>query len=237
MTADFILQELLSVANAEKASFLRRFFKCGPGEYAEGDIFLGIVVPIVRSIAKANRKTPPAELQKLITSEYHEARLCALLIVSDQFEKAPEKERAGLYDFFMRNTRFANNWDLVDVTYPHVVGVYLLDKDRSVLYDMAQSSSLWEQRIAIVSTIIFIRNYEFIDTLAISDILLSHKHDLIHKAVGWMLREVGKRDRDTLTSYIEQNSVKMSRTTLRYAIEHYPESERQYFLNKDKRQR
>jgi 3-methyladenine DNA glycosylase AlkD len=235
MTADFILNELHSVANAEKASFLQRFFKCGPGEYAEGDVFLGIVIPIVRSIAKANRATPLEELQILITSKYHEARLCALLIAGDQFRKTSEKERARLYNFYMEHTRYANNWDLVDVTYPHVVGVYLLDKDRSILYEMARSKSLWEQRIAIVSTIIFIRNYEFIDTLALAEILLSHKHDLIHKAVGWMLREVGKRNRETLTSFIERNCAKMSRTTLRYAIEHYPESERQYFLNKDKR--
>jgi 3-methyladenine DNA glycosylase AlkD len=235
MTAEHILNELHSVADAEKARFLSRFFKTGPGEYAEGDLFLGIVTPLTRSIAKANIKTPLHELQKLITSEYHEARLCALLIAASQFKKATEKERAILFDFYLRNTCYANNWDLVDVAYPHVVGVYLLDKERTILYKLAQSSSLWEQRIAIVSTIIFIRNNEFIDTLALSEQLLPHPHDLIHKAVGWMLREVGKRDRETLTNFIERNSSKMSRTTLRYAIEHYPENERQYFLWKDKK--
>ncbi|MDR1556666.1 MAG: DNA alkylation repair protein [Tannerellaceae bacterium] len=237
MTAEHILNELHSVADTKKARFLQGFFKTGPGEYAEGDLFLGIVTPLIRSIAKVNIKTPLHELQTLITSEYHEARLCALLIAAARFKKAAEEERTLLFEFYLRNTRYANNWDLVDVAYPHVVGVYLLDKERSILYELAQSTSLWEQRIAIVSTVIFIRNNEFIDTLALSEQLLSHPHDLIHKAVGWMLREVGKRDRETLTDFIERNSAKMSRTTLRYAIEHYPEDERQYFLRKDKKQR
>jgi 3-methyladenine DNA glycosylase AlkD len=234
MTADYILSELCSISNANKASFLQRFFKTGIGEYAEGDVFLGISIPLVRVVAKDNRQTSLPELQKLIRSEYHEARLCALLIGVEQFKKATEEKRSVLFDFFLKNTCYANNWDLVDVAYPHVVGVYLLDKDRSILYKLAGNSSLWEQRIAIVSTIVFIRHHEFIDTLALSERLLNHKHDLIHKAVGWMLREVGKRDRELLTNFIERNSKKMPRTTLRYAIEHYPENERQYFLHKDK---
>jgi 3-methyladenine DNA glycosylase AlkD len=235
MTADYILSELYSVSDANKARILQRFFKTNPGEYAEGDLFLGVTTPLVRAVVKANKHTPLTELQELIKSEYHEARLCALLIGVEQFKKVNENERIVLFDFFMKNTVYANNWDLVDVAYPHVVGSYLLDKDRSILYELAQSSSLWEQRISIVSTVIFIRNYEFIDTLALSKQLLSHKHDLIHKAVGWMLREVGKRNRSILTDFIERNSEKMSRTTLRYAIEHYPENERQYFLRKDKK--
>jgi 3-methyladenine DNA glycosylase AlkD len=230
MTAEHILNELLSVANVEKAHFLKRFFKTGHGEYAEGDQFLGITVPLTRSIAKANMATPLDQLQRLIMSPYHEARLCALLIAAAQFKKTNEQGRAILYEFFLKNTVYANNWDLVDVAYPQVVGTYLLDKDRSILYDLAQSHSLWEQRIAIVSTLIFIRNHQFIDTLALAELLLRHPHDLIHKAVGWMLREVGKRDRETLSDFIERNYEKMSRTTLRYAIEHYPEDERRYFL-------
>jgi 3-methyladenine DNA glycosylase AlkD len=214
---------------------MQRFFKTGPGEYAEGDVFLGITTPIIRAIVKANKRAPLSELQKLIVSQYHEARLCALLIGVEQFRKGDEKERALLFDFFIRNTSHANNWDLVDVAYPHVVGAYLFDKDRSILYELAKSHSIWEQRISVVSTIIFIRKHELIDALALSEQLLLHKHDLIHKAVGWMLREVGKCDRDTLTDFIERNSAKMSRTTLRYAIEHYPENERQYFLYKDKK--
>jgi 3-methyladenine DNA glycosylase AlkD len=234
MTADYILSELCSISNTNKASFLKRFFKTGIGEYAEGDLFLGISVPHVRVVAKDNRQISFFELQKLIKSEYHEARLCALLIGVEQFKKATEEKRSVLFDFFLKNTCYANNWDLVDIAYPHVIGTYLLDKDRSILYELAGSSSLWEQRIAIVSTIVFIRHHEFIDTLALSEQLLNHKHDLIHKAVGWMLREVGKRDRELLTNFIERNSKKMSRTTLRYAIEHYPENERQYFLRKDR---
>ncbi|GHV47775.1 DNA alkylation repair protein [Bacteroidia bacterium] len=235
MNADFILSELLSIADAKKAMFLQRFFKCGPGEYAEGDVFLGIVVPLIRNIVKNNLATPLEELQKLLESKYHEARLCAFLIASTQFKKASGDKRTRIYEFFLSNTRYANNWDLVDVPYPHVVGAYLLDKDRSILYELAGSKSLWEQRISIVSTIIFIRNNDFFDTLALSEKLFSHKHDLIHKAIGWMLREVGRRDRDTLTAFIERNSGKMARTTLRYAIEHYPEDMRKYFLNKDKK--
>jgi 3-methyladenine DNA glycosylase AlkD len=163
MTAEHILSELHSVSDANKARFLQCFFKTGPGEYAEKDLFLGIAVPITRDIVKANKHTSLAELQKLVRSEYHEARLCAFLIAVDQFKKAPEEKRALLFDFFLKNTCYANNWDLVDIAYPHVVGAYLLDKDRSILYELAKSSSLWEQRISIVSTIIFIRNKKCLD--------------------------------------------------------------------------
>lgn len=234
MTAAFILDELMSMANPEKAVFLQRFFKTGPGEYAEGDVFLGLVVPLTRNIAQANKKTPLEELQKLIGSRYHEARLCALLIVVEQFKKASPEEQKNLYDFYLSNTSRINNWDLVDLTSPQVVGAYLSDKDRSPLYTLARSGNLWEQRISIVSTIAFIRHREYDDTLALADHLLPHPHDLIHKAIGWMLREVGKKDRDTLTAYLERQAVRLPRTALRYAIEHYPEDQRQYFLKKKK---
>lgn len=232
MTAAFVLNELLSVANPEKARFLQRFFKTGPGQYAEGDVFLGLVVPLTRSIAKTCKATPLPELQILLESEYHEARLCALLIVMEQFKKAPEKEREMLYAFYLRNARRINNWDLVDVTCPHIVGAWLLDKDRSILYELAASENLWEQRIAMVSTVTFIRNREYTDTLALAERLMTHRHDLMHKAVGWMLREVGKKDRDTLSDFLERHATQLPRTALRYAIEHYPEEQRQYFLKK-----
>lgn len=232
MTAAFVLNELLSMANPEKALFLQRFFKTGPGQYAEGDIFLGLIVPLTRSIAKANTQTPLAELQVLMNSEYHEARLCALLIIVEQFKKASPAEREVLYDFYLKNARRINNWDLVDVTCPHVVGAYLLDKDRSRLYELAASDNLWEQRIAMVSTVTFIRHREYTDTLALAEQLITHTHDLMHKAVGWMLREVGKKDRDTLTDFLEAYATRLPRTSLRYAIEHYPEEQRQYFLKK-----
>lgn len=232
MTAEFVLNELLSVANPEKAVFLQRFFKTGPGQYAEGDIFLGLVVPLTRNIAKANKQTPLSELQVLVESKYHEARLCALLIVVERFKKASPAERDALYKFYLKNARYINNWDLVDVTCPHVVGAYLLDKDRSRLYELAESDNLWEQRIAMVSTVAFIRKGEFTDTLAIAERLMTHKHDLMHKAVGWMLREVGKKNRNTLTDFLEKYATCLPRTALRYAIEHYPEDQRQYFLKK-----
>lgn len=232
MTAAFVLDELLSVANPEKATFLQRFFKTGPGQYAEGDVFLGLVVPLTRSIAKANKQTPLPELQKLIESPYHEARLCALLIVMEQFKKARPEEQKKLYEFYLANTMRINNWDLVDVTCPHVVGAYLLDKDRTPLYTLARSRNLWDQRIAMVSTVTFIRHREYTDTLALSEYFLTHTHDLMHKAVGWMLREVGKKDRDTLTEFLERHATRLPRTALRYAIEHYPDAQRQYFLKK-----
>lgn len=232
MTAAFVLNELLSMANQEKALFLQRFFKTGPGQYAEGDVFLGLIVPLTRSIAKANIQTPLAELQVLMDSEYHEARLCALLIIVEQFKKASLAEREVLYEFYLKNARRINNWDLVDVTCPHVIGAYLLDKDRSRLYELAASDNLWEQRIAMVSTVTFIRHREYTDTLALAEQLITHTHDLMHKAVGWMLREVGKKDRDTLTDFLEAYATRLPRTSLRYAIEHYPEEQRQYFLKK-----
>lgn len=232
MTATFILDELHSMANPEKARFLQRFFKTGPGQYAEGDVFLGLVVPLTRSIAKANRQTPMAELELLLESEYHEARLCALLIMVEQFRKAGLAQRKALFDFYLAHTPRINNWDLVDVTCPHVIGGYLLDKPRDPLYRLAESSLLWDQRIAMVSTVAFIRNREYADALALAEYFLPHTHDLMHKAVGWMLREVGKKDRDVLTAFLEEHLREMPRTALRYAIEHYPEPQRKAFLQR-----
>ena len=232
MNADFIISELQSVGTPEKAAHLQKFFKTGPGQYGEGDIFLGVVVPHTRGIAKANLQTPLTEVKKMLKSEYHEARLCALLILTERFKKASEKDRKEIFDFYLKNASRVNNWDLVDLSCPTIVGDYLLDKDRDTLYKLAKSECLWEQRIAIVSTYAFIRKNEFFDTLELSERLFLHKHDLMHKAVGWMLREVGKRDRQTLTDFLEEHATKMPRTSLRYAIEHYPEPERQYFLKK-----
>ena len=232
MNADFIINELQSVGTPEKAAHLQKFFKTGPGQYGEGDVFLGIVVPHTRSIAKANLQMPLTEVKKLLKSKYHEARLCALLILTERFKKAPEKDRKKIFTFYLKNASRVNNWDLVDLSCPTVVGEYLLDKDRDILYQLAESECLWEQRISIVSTYAFIIKSDFRDTLELSKELFTHKHDLMHKAVGWMLRETGKRDRKTLTDFLEEYTTKMPRTTLRYAIEHYPEPERQYFLKK-----
>jgi 3-methyladenine DNA glycosylase AlkD len=232
MNVEFILNELQSVGTPEKAAHLQRFFKTGPGQYGEGDVFIGVVVPHTRSIAKSNLRTPLTEIRRLLMSKYHEARLCALIILTERFKKAPEKERIEIYHFYLANSSRINNWDLVDLTCPAIVGGYLLDKSRDVLYKLAESNCLWEQRISIVSTLTFIRKNEFSDTLELSKKLLNHPHDLMHKAVGWMLRETGKRERNILTGFLEEYAAKMPRTALRYAIEHYPEPERQYFLKK-----
>ena len=234
MSAEFILQELLSVANPEKAKFLQGFFKCGKGQYAEGDAMLGIVVPLTRDIVKRCPKLPFGEIQILLNSEYHEARLAGLLLLMKQFKKTKEKEeRKEIFDFYLQNARKANNWDLVDVTCRDVIGLYLLDKeDRNVLYQLAESDNLWEQRIAIVSTWTFIKHKQFDDTLALSEKLLTHKHDLMHKAVGWMLREVGKKDKETLVAFLEIHYKNMPRTALRYSIEHFTPEEKTYFMKK-----
>ena len=232
MTAQFIQEELSSVANSEKAVFLQKFFKTGKNQYAEGDVFLGIIVPVSRNIARANRKTPLNELQILLNSPYHEARLVALMILVEQFKKAGEETREMIFSFYLRNTSHINNWDLVDLSCVSIVGSHLLNKDRSVLYQMAGSTLLWDQRIAIVSTLAFIREREFEDTLDIARKLLSHPHDLIHKATGWMLREVGKRSLDTLIGFLEENATRMPRTALRYSIEHLSGQDREYFMKK-----
>ncbi|MDR0541509.1 MAG: DNA alkylation repair protein [Dysgonamonadaceae bacterium] len=235
MNAQFILEELFSVANPEKAKFLQGFFKTGTGQYAEGDILLGIIVPMTRDIVKKSPKLPFNEIQVLIDSKYHEARLAGFLLLARQFKKAKEeKERREIFDFYLKNAGKANNWDLVDVTCRDVVGLYLLEheENRDILYRLAESDNLWEQRISIVSTWTFIKYRQYADTLALARKLLAHKHDLIHKAVGWMLREVGKKDRETLTDFLEEHHQKMPRTALRYAIEHFSSEEREHFMKK-----
>lgn len=234
MKAGFILSELRSFASPAKAAHLSRFFKTGPGQYGEGDMFLGVIVPNTRSIAKANISTPFNELQVMLESEWHEVRLCALLILVYRYNRrgCGEDERREIFNFYINNTRHCNNWDLVDLTCRDIVGAYLLDKDRSIIYNLAKSDNLWEQRISIVSTWAFIRNGEFDDTFDLAKLFMSHKHDLIHKAVGWMLREVGKRNRERLSQFLEEFATRLPRTALRYAIEHYPEEERLYYLKK-----
>ena len=237
MTVDIILKELQSVGTQEKAIHLQRFFKTGPGQYGEGDVFIGVIVPHTRSIAKAHIRTPIEEIAKLLQSKYHEARLCALLILTERFRKAPEKEREEIFNFYLKSTSRINNWDLVDLTAPKIVGEYLLDKDRAILYRLAESDNLWEQRIAMISTYAFIRKNDFYDTFELSKRFLTHTHDLMHKAVGWMLRETGKRDRQALTDFLDKFAPVMPRTALRYAIEHYPEPERLYFLKRDSKKK
>jgi 3-methyladenine DNA glycosylase AlkD len=235
MNAEFILQELLSVANPEKAKFLQGFFKTGKGQYAEGDVMLGIIVPHTRDIVNKCSKLAYDEIQQLIDSEYHEARLAGFLFLAKQYKKTKEeKERREIFYFYLKNARKANNWDLADVSCRDVIGKYLLENEegRGVLYRLSESDNLWEQRIAIVSTWMFIKHKQFDDTLALSVKFFTHKHYLIHKAVGWMLREVGKKDRAVLVDFLEEHHKQMPRTSLRYAIEHFSEEDRVYFMKK-----
>lgn len=225
-----IKQELRQLADPEQAAHLQRFFKTGPGEYGQGDCFLGIRVPQLRRLAKAHCDLSLADAAKLLHSKFHEQRMLALLILTYRFPKSQGDEQGRIYQFFLDNTRWINNWDLVDVTVPRVVGAYLLDRDRSPLYGLAVSRSLWERRMAIIATSFFIKHHQFDDTLKIADELLDDGHDLIHKAVGWMLREVGKRDQSVMEAFLMPRYAKMPRTMLRYAIEKLPEPRRQAYL-------
>lgn len=213
---------------------LSRFFKCGPGQYGEGDRFLGIKVPVTRSVVKACwRGTDWDELERCIGSEYHELRLAALLTLVEIFSHAGKdlSRRQQCIDFYLSHTDRINNWDLVDLSCYPLLGEWLLDKDRGLLYDLARCGrTFWEQRIGIVSTMTFIRHGQLSDTFAIADLLLHHPHDLIHKAVGWLLREAGKRDRVALEAFLSPRYRGMPRTMLRYAIEKFPEPLRQQYL-------
>ena len=233
--SDYILHELESLSDSEKKIFLPHFFKTGKGEYGEGDKFLGVVVPKIREVAKRHKDVSFDIIAELLSSEWHEVRMCALLILVMRFNKADENTRNEIYRFYLLHTSSINNWDLVDLSAPGIVGANLSAKgadERQELYRLAESSNLWEQRIAIVSTITFIRNGEFDDTLQLAKIMMHHPHDLMHKAIGWMLREVGKRDKAVLTSFLNDYSLEMPRTMLRYAIEKFDEEERQYYLKK-----
>lgn len=231
-TAENIKSELGNYANKEKAEFFPRFFKTGKGQYGEGDKFLGLTVPQQRAVSIRFKDLPIEELSKLIKSEYHEHRLTALFILVNRFRKSKsEDEKKKLINFYLKHTKYINNWDLVDSS-ANILGQYLHDKDRKVLYKLAKSENLWEQRIAIIATSYFITRNDFIDTLKISEILLHHEHDLIHKAVGWMLREVGKRNINVEIEFLDTHYKTMPRTMLRYAIERFPEKLRLNYLKK-----
>ncbi|MDP2638812.1 MAG: DNA alkylation repair protein, partial [Candidatus Azambacteria bacterium] len=190
MTLKQLIADLNVLANPEKAKFVAGYFKTGKGQYGEGDVFLGLTVPAQRKIAKKYLNLTLLDLEKLIHNKIHEHRLTGLMILYKKFNKAQEKERKKIYKFYLKNTKWVNNWDLVDLSAREIIGGYLLDKNRKILYKLAKSNNLWERRIAVISTFAFIRNRDFKDTLKIAEILLHDKHDLIHKAVGWMLREI-----------------------------------------------
>ncbi|MBS3051808.1 MAG: DNA alkylation repair protein [Candidatus Aenigmarchaeota archaeon] len=227
-----IKNDLKRLSDPQKAEILSRFFKTGKGEYGEGDVFLGIKVPDQRKIAKTYLDLELEKIQELICSKIHEHRLTSLLILVEKYKKSDETTKKKIFGFYLKNTKNVNNWDLVDLSAPNIIGNHLLKKDRSVLYKLAKSSNLWEKRIAIISTFEFIKNDEFEDTLKISELLLNDKHDLIHKAVGWMLREIGKRNQYIEEQFLKKHYKKIPRTTLRYAIERFDENKRIFYLGK-----
>jgi 3-methyladenine DNA glycosylase AlkD len=225
-----IRKKLRRLGNKQRAKVSRRFFKTGPGEYGEGDVFLGIKVPELRKLAKEYQDLTTKEIKQLLKSPTHEERLLALLILVRTYSKGNETTKKGIYELYLKNTKFINNWDLVDGSAEYIVGDFLMDKSKKPLYSLAKSSDLWERRISIMSTFHFIKRHEFSQTLKISRILLSDEEDLIHKAVGWMLREVGKRHLPTEEKFLREHYKKMPRTMLRYAIKRFPESKRQRYL-------
>jgi len=231
MTAREIQSKLRKLADKKKAKILQGFFKTGPGQYGEGDVFLGITVPVLRKAVKECGATPLPGVLQLLRSAIHEERLFALLLLVDAYASAHDPLKKKIYELYLKNTRYINNWDLVDLSAPNIVGNYLMDKSREPLYALARSRDLWKKRIAILSTFHFIRQNDFTDTMRISEILLNDDHDLIHKAAGWMLREVGKRSLKTEERFLKQYYKKMPRTMLRYAIERFPEAKRKQYLN------
>ena len=227
-----IMASLRALGNEEKSRHLSGFFKTGEGQYGYGDKFLGLPVPLTRSVAKRHKDAPLDVAEELLHSEWHEARLCALLILVEKMKRAKADDAKLIVDMYLANTAHINNWDLVDLSAPYVVGKYLLDKPRNVLYELASSPLLWDNRIAMVSTYAFIKSNELDDTFSLALRLMGHKHDLMHKAVGWMLREAGKRDMARLRAFVDGHWHEMPRTMLRYAIEKYPEDERRSVLRR-----
>jgi len=217
-------------ANAEHAKTMQWFFKTGKGQYGEGDKFLGLKVPLQRKIASQFSDLNFDDLQKLLDSKIHEERHISLLILVGKYSKADETEKKQIFNFYVKNSKKVNNWDLVDLSAPKIAGAHLLNTDCKILFRFASSNNLWERRISIISTYTFIKKNKFDITLEISDILLNDEHDLIHKAVGWMLREIGKIDMKVLESFLKQRYSSMPRTMLRYAIEKFPETKRQKYL-------
>ncbi len=230
MNANEISKRLREMGNQEDAGFLQRFFKTGPGQYGEGDIFLGIRVPAVRRLVKEYKELPLKDVLFLLKSPYHEIRLFALISFVNTFATADESTKNKIYDLYLANTRYINNWDLVDLSAPNIVGRYLFTRSRKPLYKLAQSQNLWERRIAVLSTFYFIKNNQSDDSLQIVEILLKDKEDLIHKAAGWMLREIGKRDLETAETFLRKHCRTMPRTMLRYAIERFSPDQRKRFL-------
>ena len=224
--------ELKKLSDPEQAMKLQGFFKTGEGEYGEGDIFLGLRVPDQRRIAKQFKDIPLKDVQELLQSGIHEHRLTALFILTEQFNRGDEEARKRIVDLYLGNTAHVNNWDLVDCSAHKILGEWLVDKPRDLLYEMAKSESLWERRISMISTFAFIRRGDLSDALALALALIEDGHDLIHKASGWVLREVGKKDQSALEGFLSEHYQHMPRTMLRYALERLPEERRRFYMKK-----
>lgn len=225
-----VVTDLRKVSNPARAKASAWFFKTGPGQYGEGDVFIGITVPLQRQVARVYREIPWDDLVQLITSPIHEHRFTGLEILVMKYEKGDELLKKQAVDFYLKYRRLVNNWDLVDTSAPYILGDWLADKDKKILYRMAKSKNIWERRIAILATLGFINRGMFADTVKIAELLLGDTHDLIHKAVGWMLREVGKRSLETEEKFLRRHYNKMPRTMLRYAIERFPAKRRAAYL-------
>ncbi|MGA7722491.1 MAG: DNA alkylation repair protein [Ignavibacteriaceae bacterium] len=230
MSINDLRSSLRGSASKEQAKILQKFFKTGPGEYGEGDLFLGIKVPLLRSISHKHLNLTFDELQELIKSQIHEERMSALMILVKRFPVSSTDGKEKIYKFYLKNAKNINNWDLVDLTAPQIVGGYLYDKDKRILEKLAGSKNLWEKRISMIATYQFIKENQFDTAMAIAEILLNDENDLIHKAVGWMLREIGKRDKKTEEIFLKDRYKRMPRTMLRYAIEKFSENKRKAYL-------
>lgn len=230
MKSDDVIKELKSHGDPVRAAFSAGFFKTGKGQYGEGDIFLGLTVPLQRSIAKKYKALSLAEVKKLLSNPIHECRLTALEILVFKYEGGTKEEQGKVFDFYIKNKKFVNNWDLVDASARYIAGEWLMDKDKGILYTLAVSKSLWDRRIAIVATHAFIGKGKLDDTFKIAALLLEDTQDLMHKAAGWMLREAGKKSEAKLDAFLKKHLKSMPRTMLRYAIEKFPEEKRQYYL-------
>jgi 3-methyladenine DNA glycosylase AlkD len=221
---------VMALADAEKGKFLQRFFKTGQGEYGEGDRFLGITVPAIRRLAKTFRELGLSETERVLQSPYNEERLLALIILDEQYRRGDPQVQQAVVDCYLKNLHRVNNWNLVDGSAPYILGQHLLRRSRALLYRLVESSSLWDRRIAVVATFAFIREGDFADTLKLTERLLEDEEDLMHKACGWMLREVGKRAQPELEAFLKRHHRAMPRTMLRYAIERFPAEQRREFL-------
>ncbi len=225
-------EELQKLATPQRAKVSASFFKTGKGQYSEGDIFIGVTVPDTRKIARKYLNIPFPDITALLESKIHEHRLIALLLLVERFKKADQKTKTDIYNFYLKHTKYVNNWDLVDLSANYIIGSYLFDKDKALLYQLAKSHNLWERRIAIIATFDFIRKNQFEDTFKLAELLLKDNHDLMHKAVGWMLREVGKKDQKALEVFLKKHAKQMPRTMLRYAIERFNKEKKKYYMQK-----